>query len=421
MAAMQGKRTHTIRLAGREIRRSRAALAAVGLAVIAVAAIIATFAFPAASTPQSSRRSASRETAARPALPALAMTSLAGYPGQSPPAGTPRLAVNAIAVGDGLRIAVGSADGHPAIWRQGIRGTWTLVTSLSGLRARSTSAALTSVTYGPAGWLAVGVPGPIVLWSANGTTWRSAAGNVAADLGKVTVVSATGGPRGYVILGKLAEPGGGCVGDVWWSRNLTSWTRARDVNDSTGSSQTLAVAALADGFVSVGSHEGKPAAWVTSDGTTWRTIVMPGPVNAQLNQVAVIGSRVVATGGSDGQGARRTPAFAVSSPDGGASWRQEVFQLPQPGAVVTALAAGGRGFVAAGQYGMPGLQQVAVWELPAGADTWTLAHVSGITAPGKERTHEITALAASGDAVTGIGPVAPATNDQAVIVTLLAR
>jgi hypothetical protein len=28
--------------------------------------------------------------------------------------------------------------------------------------------------------------------------------------------------------------------------------------------------ALADGFVSVGSHNGRPAAWVTSDGTTRR-------------------------------------------------------------------------------------------------------------------------------------------------------
>jgi hypothetical protein len=418
MAAMGSKQTQTIQLGRAKVRRGHAALAAGGVAVIAVAAVVATLALLPGGTPQSSRHPASRETAARPAL---AVTSLAGYPGQSPRAGTPRLAVNAIAAGDGQRIAVGSADGHPAIWRQDARGPWTLVTSLGGLSARSTSAALTSVVHGPAGWLAVGVPGPIVLSSVNGTTWRPAAGSIAADLGKVTVVSATAGPRGYVILGKLAVPGGGCVGDIWWSRNLTWWTRAHDANNITGSSQTLAVAALANGFVSVGSHEGKPAVWVTSNGTTWWTIVMPGPVNAQLNQVAVIGARVVATGGSDGQGASATPAFAVSSRDGGATWRQEAFGLPQPGTVVTALAAGDRGFVAAGQYGTPGLQQVAMWELAAGGDTWTLAHVSGITAPGAERAHEITALAASGDTVTGIGPVAPAADDQAVIFTLQPR
>jgi hypothetical protein len=412
---MNDKPTHTIQLGSRKFGRGHAALAAVGVAVIAVAAIVTTLALAPGSTPRSSLRSANRETAARPAL---AMTSLAGYPGQLPPAGTPRLTVNAIATNDdGQRLAVGSADGHPAVWSQGARGTWTLVTALP---ARSDVAALTSVTYGPAGWLAVGVPGPIVLWSANGTTWRSAPGSVAADLGKVTVVSAAGGPGGYVILGKLAVPGHGCVGDTWWSRDLTSWTRARDVHDTTGSSQTLAVAAVADGFVSVGSHDGKPTAWVTSDGKTWRTIVMPGPANAQLNQIAVIGDRVVATGGSDGSGAYPTPAFAVSSADGGASWRQEVFQLPRPGTVVTALAAGDGAFVAAGQYGTPGLQQVALWKLPAGAGTWTEAHVSGITGPGVERTHAITALGASGDVVTGMGPVAPTANDRAVMFTLLA-
>jgi hypothetical protein len=423
MAAMRSMRTHTVRLGSGKIRRGRAALAAGGVAAIAVAAIVATLALTSGGTPPASRGSASRGSASREtaARPALAVTSLAGYPGQPPSAGAPRLAVNAVAAGDGQRIAVGSAGGHPAIWRRDARGTWALVTSLRGLPARSTAAALTSVTYGPAGWLAVGVPGPIVLWSADGTTWRSAGGSIAADLGEVTVISATGGPRGYVILGKLAVPGGGCVGDIWWSRNLTSWTRARDADSTTGSSQTLAVAALANGFVSVGSHEGKPAAWITSNGTTWWTIVMPDPVNAQLNHIAVIGARVIATGGSDGKGARPTPAFVMSSSDGGASWRQEAFRLPQPGTVVTALAAGGRAFVAAGQYGTPGLQRVAVWELPAGADTWTPVHVSGITGPGAETAHEITALGAAGDAVTGIGPVAPTANDRAVIFTLRAR
>jgi hypothetical protein len=409
---MQRKQGHAIRLGGGEIGRRAAVLAGVGMIALAAGLTLV-----ACSTSQPGRPSAGRETAGRPTL---AVTSFAGYPGGLPLAGAPRLAVNAIADGGGQRLAVGSADGHPAVWRQGTGGTWALVTSLSGLPARSGGAALTSVAYGPAGWLAVGVPGPVVLSSANGTTWRPAAGHIAAHLGKISVVSAAGGPRGYVILGKLAVPGHGCVADVWWSPDLTSWTRAHDVNDVAGSSQTLAVAAVADGFVSVGSHQGKPAAWLTSDGVTWRTLVLPGPRNAQLSQIAAIGDRVVATGGSDGQGAGAA-AFAVSSADGGASWRQEALQLPQPDTVVTALAAGSQGFVAAGQYGMPGRQHVAVWELATGSGIWTPAHVAGITGPGTGRTHEITALGPSSDAVTGVGPLAPAANDQAVIFTLPAR
>jgi hypothetical protein len=356
-------------------------------------------------------------SSAKASPPALAMTSFAGYAGRPALPGAPKLAVKAIASAGGERLAVGSADGYPAIWRQAASGSWTLVTSPGDLPAQSVPVTLTSVTHGPAGWLAVGVPGPVVLASTNGTTWRPAAGNIAADLGKITAVSAAAGPRGYVILGRLAVQGGACAADVWWSADLTSWKRAHDVNGTNGSSQTLAVAALADGFVSVGSHNGKPAAWVTSDGTTWRTIFLSGPANAQLNQIAVIGARVVATGGSDGQG-DGSAAFAVSSPDGGATWQQADLQLPAPGTVVTALAAGQRGWIAAGQYGPPGRPRVIVWKLVSGRNTWAQAQVGGITDRGTGKTPAITALGVSKDAVTGIGPVAPALSRQAAVFTL---
>ena len=354
---------------------------------------------------------------AKASPPALAMTSFAGYAGRPALPGAPKLAVKAIASAGGERLAVGSADGYPAIWRQAPSGSWSLVTSPGDLPAQSAPVTLTTVTHGPAGWLAVGVPGPVVLASANGTTWWPAAGNIAADLGKITAVSAAAGPRGYVILGRLAVQGGGCVADVWSSADLTNWKRAHDVNGTNGSSQTLAVAALADGFVSVGSHNGKPAAWVTSDGTTWRTIFLSGPANAQLNQIAVIGAQVVATGGSDGQG-DGSAAFAVSSPDGGATWQQADLQLPAPGTVVTALAAGQRGWIAAGQYGPPGRPRVIVWKLASGRNTWAQAQVSGITDRGTGKTPAITALGVSKDAVTGIGPVAPALSRQAAVFTL---
>jgi hypothetical protein len=167
----------------------------------------------------------------------------------------------------------------------------------------------------------------------------------------------------------------------------------------------------------VGSHNGRPAAWVTSNGTTWRTISQSSPANAQLNQIAVIGAQVVATGGSDGQ-AGGAAAFAVSSPDGGATWQQADLQLPAPRTVVTALAAGQQGWIAAGQYGAPGRPRVVVWRLAYGQNTWTQAQVGGITGPQVGRTPEITALGLSEGAVTGIGPVAPALSRQAAVFTL---
>lgn len=357
-------------------------------------------------------------SSAKASPPALAMASFAGYSGRAALPGAPKLEVNAIASAGGQRLAVGSADGYPAIWKQAPSGAWTLVTSLDDLPVRSTPEALTSVTRGSAGWLAVGVPGPVVLTSANGTTWRSAAGSLAARMGKISVISVAAGPRGYVVLGKPDIPGV-CVADVWWSPNLVNWTRAHDVNGTKGSSQTLAVAALADGFVSVGSHNGRPAAWVTPNGTTWRTIDLSGPANAQLNQIAVIGTRVVAAGGSDGQG-DGTAAFAVSSPDGGATWQQADLKLPASGTVVTALAAGEQGWVAAGKYGTPGKSRVVIWKLIPGENTWQQTRVGGITGPKTGKAPEVTALGMSGDAMTGIGPVAPALSRQAAVFTIFA-
>ena len=49
------------------------------------------------------------------------------------------------------------------------------------------------------------------------------------------------------------------------------------MNDTAGSSQVLAVAADAHGFISAGSHDGQPAVWTTTDGRTWTTTVLPLP------------------------------------------------------------------------------------------------------------------------------------------------
>ena len=284
------------------------------------------------------------------------------------------------------------------------------------------------MTHGPAGWLAVGAPGPVVLTSTDGTVWGVAGGNITQDLTGVSAVAATSGPAGYVIVGKLVAPGGGCVADVWWSPNLTSWTRAHDVNDTTGSSQVLAVAASAHGFVSVGSHDSKPAVWTTANGTSWKTIVLPVPrgreraATAVLQQVAINGNRVVALGqatpaagtGAGSTGAGTVP-FAELSVDGGATWQQVPFSSPGPDTTFTALtAAGSAGFTAAGLFGQPGQQDVAVWTSATGA-SWKPSQSSGLN--GSE-AWQIDALAPSGPAVTGIGTIVTQQSQQTVTFTL---
>ena len=73
--------------------------------------------------------------------------SLAGVAG----AVIPELAINGTAVADGLQIAVGSADGYPAVWRKTPGGTWTLVSLLALVAADPRLRTLTSVTHRPAG------------------------------------------------------------------------------------------------------------------------------------------------------------------------------------------------------------------------------------------------------------------------------
>ena len=85
----------------------------------------------------------------------------------------------------------------------------------------------------------------------------------------------------------------------------------------------LAVTADAHGFISAGSYDGKPAVWTTTDGRTWRKVVLPlppGSATGVLQQVAVNGSRVAALGQQTA--AAVTVPLAELSADGGATWRQ---------------------------------------------------------------------------------------------------
>jgi hypothetical protein len=345
--------------------------------------------------------------------------ALASLPGGS----IPELAVNGLAVAAGQQIAVGSADGYPAVWRRAAGGSWALLTSLPQVSGNAGLTALTGVAHGPAGWLAVGTPGPVVMTSADGTSWTSAAGSgsITADLAGVAAVATAAGPHGYVIVGKLVAPGGACVADVWFSPDLKSWTRAHDVNDATGSSQVLAVAAGAAGFVSVGSHDGKPAVWTTANGTSWTTIVLPVPAGASsavLQQVAISGDRVVAAGQASSPAG--TVPIAELSLDGGLTWQQAPISTPGQGTTFTALTAGPGGFTAAAQFGAPGQQEIAVWRSATGT-SWTATSVSGVTGTQAGGSYRLSALVPSATAVTGIGSLATQASQEVFTTSIPTR
>jgi hypothetical protein len=273
--------------------------------------------------------------------------------------------------------------------------------------------ALTSVTHGPSGWLAVG-PGPVVLTSSDGTTWRPGGGSLLQPLARASAVTAAAGPAGYVIA--RTAPGGGGTPDLWFSPDLRSWTRAASMNDTSGSSRVLSVTPDGRGFLAAGSHNGHPAVWSTSDGRSWTAIVLGLPAGASsavLRQVAVNGDHVVVLGQQ--QQAGGAVPLAEMSANGGPSWQVVPFPSPGPDTAITALSAGpGSGFTAAAQYGPPGQQQATVWTSPNGA-AWARSQVSGLAGGS---VSQVAALAQADSAVVGIGAVATQTSQHPVTVTL---
>ena len=159
------------------------------------------------------------------------------------------------------------------------------------------------------------------------------------------------------------------------------------------------------------------AVWVTANGRAWTTIDLPLPAGASgvLQQIAVHGEDVTALGTQTADGV--TTPLADLSVNGGRTWRQVPLAAQGPDPAVTVLTADSGGFTAAVQTGVPGQQQVTIWTSTDGT-SWTQSRFSGLSGGG---THQLTALAASGTVVTGIGSTATQLRQQPVILTLPTR
>jgi hypothetical protein len=322
--------------------------------------------------------------------------ALAGYPGQRG-----AVAANSIWSAAGVSLAVGGADGHPAIWRRS-GDAWTLV-SAGVLGAIGGTGGLTAVAHGPAGWIAVGSTAtggsdaPLVLASADGMTWQPVAGLVNAAGSGVQFLGVAAGPDGYAVVGRQMIDGR-TFATLWWSADLRMWVKDANggLDGRLSASTANAAAATSTGFVAVGSHGAFASIWTSPDGAHWNLRNVPTPANARsatLRQVVTSGNTIVATGYAATK-AGDIP-LAVVSTDGGTHWRSVI--LPTPGnlGVVTALTAQGGTFIAAGQAGQAGARYSVTWTSPDG-----LSWPAGTQAIGVQ---QITALAVSAGTVTGTG------------------
>jgi hypothetical protein len=140
-----------------------------------------------------------------------------------------------------------------------------------------------------------------------------------------------------------------------------------------------------------------------------RTGMMVGSAGV-IQQVAVNGNHAVALGQQTT--AHGVQPLAERSDDGGRSWQPVAFTAPGPGVSFTALTGGSGGFTAAARFSSAGgALAAAVWTSADGAN-WTRSPVSGLTGGG---SHAITALAASGTAVTAIDSVQTQASQQFVV------
>jgi hypothetical protein len=327
-------------------------------------------------------------------------SAFGGYPGQRG-----AILVSSIAATGATQLAVGSADGRPAIWHRGQNGAWSLVSAAalpSAGHARPGTENLTSVAYGPEGWIAVGdvVSGaaqhPVVLTSPDGVTWHAIDGG-SAFAGPGLYVSGVAASRnGYVIVGRQVN-GRRTFAAMWRSADLRNWIRGDNggLDGRLTPSQANAVTATAAGWVAVGTHGHGPMIWTTADGQHWTAYNMPvpkGSSTAFLRTVTVNGTRAVAAGNA-GTPAGDIPIVMVSE-DGGQHWQQIVLSAPDGLGTITALTAAGTGFVAAGQAGPAGAQHAVAWGSTDGS-SWSAATPIG------GKADQVTALDASGSTVTG--------------------
>jgi hypothetical protein len=338
----------------------------------------------------------------------------------------PDQAVDAVGTANRLVVAVGSANGDPAVWSSADGLSWRRTQTVT----RNGTQRLTSVTAGNAGWLAVGYDGtaprhPLVLTSRDGSSWQAAdqAGAFKPQgHAALTTYAATMGPAGYVIVGE-----DGFSATAWFSSDLKSWERgtAPDKQALVGASRTgrwmRDVVGGPFGYVAVGglndptAHGAKPsrpAVWTSADGRKWKLQQLPlpgGSIGAWFDHVAAKGPVVVATGTAIGPSGTR--AFAFSSVDGGRSWQQ----VSLPGgdgtnATVDAASANSSGFVIAGTTGNAGSADVVVWKSADGR-TWTSTRPRGTGLSGRG-DQKLTGLTAAGTYLLAVGVTADHAGQQ---------
>lgn len=147
-------------------------------------------------------------------------------------------------------------------------------------------------------------------------------------------VALAAGPQGYVAVGtvftnhKDAESGQSNA-SVWYSEDGTEWSSVYVEPSGGRDSDITGVVAAADGFVAVGTANGGPATWTSSNGRNWQRVDMPTNLDGLrftgLVSIVQDDGEFIATGTTRPRGSVHgwVPAIWVSQD--GTTWQGRVF------------------------------------------------------------------------------------------------
>jgi hypothetical protein len=265
----------------------------------------------------------------------------------------------ALATGSqGGLVAVGRQLDHPIAWTSLDGATWQPhdVPVLGGMHAER----MTAVAATRFGYVAGGSAGPELFerharfWTSNDAeTWQPVADDPAAFAdAEVTGIAALGDK--LVAVGWLGTAQLHTGGVAWTSSDGEKWTRIDDPAFNDAAAASMIVSPFG-GLLAVGSDIEKKAAlaWLTSDGQHWQRVTTGDygdRRNLWMTDVAAVGDRVIAVGSS--QATQRASGTSWVSADG-VTWEQAHPAPILEQLELLAVAAGGPGAVAVGDFGGP--------------------------------------------------------------------
>jgi len=254
---------------------------------------------------------------------------------------------------DGLAgVAVGSVGEQAAVWTSSDSMTWTRIPNPAALTLANgeVSLALSDVTHGPAGYVALADLGvalnpqetigqSLVAWSPDGHDWhRVPAGAFeSSDLDNVVVVNGR-----YVISGMLhATP------TLWTSLNGRDWSKEPALEH--GPSTFIALAAGTSGALLTGLESGSGFScvqWSSLDGLTWSRInggCPTGVIDVVAAPFGFVASTPMPAIADSGTGSAK-PTISTSFPCAGGievstTGKRWICVLPPPSVSISSVAA----------------------------------------------------------------------------------